>query len=393
MKLTLKFLTSAAAALILASVPALADVPADIQNNPNLAVINTLLENGVTGCRSEGRFRPDADLTRGEAAEMAVNMADVNAAGAVSGNPTVTAAVQRAVDEGYVPVDWLWTMDRAVTRLEFADMLYAYLSRQPYFGGVCQYLPDAPYDVDPAPGCIVSWNAMSVYGDGRFHPEDTVSRGDACYSVCAMTDLPISDVRDSLPSYNLIPTPYVSQLYPVYAVVGCEGASLLMGLKAKGYCQDMGLREFLDNMPKHSSNPAKGYVGSPYRAGQYSLRTTIYPAPLAQYASQYGKVLDISGSSPGELQAEILSGNPVVAYATLYWEPARYRDYDIEGETVSLLRNNHVVLVNGYDRATGSYHISDPYNEYDTHSEYGYWIDGETFERIYNIRRHALVVE
>ncbi len=390
MKMKLKLLTAIVFALTLGTAAAAA--PADILNNPYVHSINTLLEQGVTHVRTEGRFRPDASLNYGEAAELIINTADLRAYGSVTGNATLLDAIRRASDAGYVPADWLNVPDRSITRGEFAAMLYTYLAVQPGFDNATYYLPDAPAD-NPGPGYVRAHGIMYEYADGLFHPGDYISRGEACSAVYAISGLPLSYVADSLPESVLIYTPYVSQLSPVYAVVGCEGASLLMGMKAKGYCTDMGLREFLDNMPKHSSNPAKGYVGSPYVAGQYDLRTTIYPAPLAAYASRYGKVLDISGSSPRELQAEILSGNPVVAYATLYWAPARYRDYNIEGQTQSLLCNNHVVLVNGYDRRNGKYHIADPYNEDDTDKEYSYWIDGATFERIYNIRRHAVVVE
>ena len=98
-------------------------------------------------------------------------------------------------------------------------------------------------------------------------------------------------------------------------------------------------------------------MGSPYTPSQ-TLRTTIYPNKLAEYGQQYGNVVDISGSSPAELQAEILAGHPVVAYVTLYWKKPYYRNFNIEGEIQSLLRNNHAVLVCGYDTLTNYYYIA-----------------------------------
>lgn len=191
--------------------------------------------------------------------------------------------------------------------------------------------------------------------------------------------------------------PYVSQLHPVYAPMGFEGASLLMGLKYKGYAKDVDLRTFLNDMPRHDSNPAKGYVGNPFSSGQEDKRTTIYPPKLAEYGRKYGRVRDISGATTERLIDQLYKGNPVVVYVTLFWRKPYYRDYNIEGQWQSLLRNNHVLLLDGYDPATGKYHVSDPYNHEkagaDRKKEFRYWVDKETFEDRYNVRQHALVIE
>lgn len=343
-------------------------LPADVQNNPEIHVINTLLQNGIVSPCPDGRFRPDHFITRAEAFAWIDKLL----------NRAEAAEAER-------PEEFL-------TRAELAAMLYEHMKTLPSFDNSTYWFPDVPTE-NLAIGYVRAKNVMFGRPDGGFHPYDCVTRAEFCNAAYAVSGLPIIYAPDNLPRKSQITVPYISQLSPVYAVVGCEGASLLMGLKAKGYAQNVGLREFLDNMPKHGSNPAKGYVGSPYKAGQYSLRTTIYPAPLAEYGQSYGSVTDISGSSPRELQAELLSGNPVVIYATMRWEEPRYRSYDIEGEQQLLLRNNHVVLADGYDRDTGMYHISDPYNDFDTSEEYRYWIDGAVFERIYNVRRHAVAIE
>ncbi len=343
-------------------------IPADIQNNPEIHVINTLLQNSIVSLCPDGRFRPDHFLTRAEAFEWMDKLL----------NRTETTEAERS--------------EEFITRAELAAVLYDHMKTLPSFDNTTYWFPDVPAE-NLAVGYVRSKNVMFGRPDGGFHPDDYVTRAEFCNAAYAVSNLHIIYASDNLPRKSQITGPYVSQLSPVYAVVGCEGASLLMGLKAKGYAQNVGLREFLDNMPKHGSNPAKGYVGSPYKARQYSLRTTIYPAPLAEYGKSYGSVTDISGSSPRELQAELLCGNPVVIYATMRWEEPRYRSYDIEGEQQLLLRNNHVVLADGYDRDTGMYHISDPYNDFDTSEEYRYWIDGAVFEKIYNVRRHAVAIE
>lgn len=44
---------------------------------------------------------------------------------------------------------------------------------------------------------------------------------------------PVEPAAPALPDRRVIDTPYISQVTPVYAPVGCEPTSLLMGLKAK----------------------------------------------------------------------------------------------------------------------------------------------------------------
>jgi uncharacterized protein YvpB len=58
-----------------------------------------------------------------------------------------------------------------------------------------------------------------------------------------------------------------------------------------------------------------------------------------------------------------------------------------------MLSNNHVVLACGYDMERNIYYISDPYNLKNPKKDLKYWINGDTFDRIYNERRHAVVVE
>ncbi|HHX67469.1 MAG TPA: SH3 domain-containing protein [Gallicola sp.] len=169
--------------------------------------------------------------------------------------------------------------------------------------------------------------------------------------------------------------PYISQLKPVYAPNGCEPTSLLMGLQGKGYT-DTGLRAFLDNMPKHSSNPQKGYVGIPYNSVSDKFQT-IDPEPLANYGKKYGNVVNIQGATINDIIREIQNGNTVVAYVTLFW-------------------NNHVVLITGYDPKADSFYIADPYNHEkagaNRNKSFYYWKNRSTVERLYNYRKFAVVI-
>ena len=188
--------------------------------------------------------------------------------------------------------------------------------------------------------------------------------------------------------------PYISQLKPVYAPNGCEPTSLLMGLQGKGYT-NIGLKEFLDKMPKTTSNPAKGYVGTPYNTVQH-LFQTIDPEPLAKYGQKYGNVVNIQGASKDDIIREIQNGNTVVAYVTLFWNQPYYRTLPIDGKNTSRIWNNHVLLITGYNPTNNSFYIADPYN----HEKAGanrskpfyYWKNANTVEKLYNIRKFAVVI-
>lgn len=197
-------------------------------------------------------------------------------------------------------------------------------------------------------------------------------------------------------SYRMPNVPYISQIDNIYAWVGCEAVSTLMGLQAKGYALNTPLKTFLDNLPRSASDPEKGFVGSPYVPDtSKKTRTTIYPAKLAEYANSYcgGDIVcqDFRGASVTDLQRELLAGNCVVAYMTLWWKAPFYRNYVIEGQVQSLVSNNHAVLVCGYDPDKG-YFISDPYNYYNQGQVHQYWENAQTFEKIWNERKVGMVL-
>lgn len=192
------------------------------------------------------------------------------------------------------------------------------------------------------------------------------------------------------------PVPYVSQLKPVYAPNGCEATSLLMGLKGKGYT-NLGLRDFLDNMPKTSSNPAKGYVGSPYGNENYRF-LTIDPEPLAKYGQRYGNVVNIQGAPIEDIIKEIQNGNTVVIYVTLHWAPAYYKTLPIDGVPTRRIFNNHVLLLTGYDPVKKAFYIADPYNHESDGANrskpFFYWKSQALVDKCYNYgnRRFAVAI-
>ncbi len=198
---------------------------------------------------------------------------------------------------------------------------------------------------------------------------------------------------NEISGYSVIDVPYISQLYPHRAVVGCEPAALLMGLKYKGVATDVSLENFLAAMPKTSTDPAKGFAGSPYTPSE-KIRTTIYPKPLSDYANTYmdGITRDISGCELDTIKMELLNGNPVLIYATMWWNKPYYRQFNIEGEKQWLLRNNHAVLLTGYDSENQKFYVADPYNKSAPKKSYFYWINESKLKPIYDERKWAIAV-
>lgn len=92
-------------------------------------------------------------------------------------------------------------------------------------------------------------------------------------------------------------------------------------------------------------------------------------------------VQNISGSSVDGLLNEVKNNNPVVAWVTINFQPARWGQWFF-GLAVN---NNHAVTLDGYNRSSNQVHVSDPISG-------TYWMDRGTFENIYKAKRYAVVV-
>ena len=401
------------AAMLSAAIAVQAAAPYDIQRYWAADAINTFIEYGVINYGENDRFRPEDDITRAEAAQIFMDFIRVMGADGLLGTDKTDSVYVELWDvpedrQDYDAVcycvrnDMIRTVDGVrfkpdefLTREDFAHMLNSYTSvKWPYWTAENWYI-----DVQGSYACLeieklCTAGVLSGYDDGTYRPYDWVSRTDFICALYSITEgWEKKPVEVTLPQSNIIDVPYISQVYPVYAPVGCEPTSLLMALKAKGYAADVDLRTFLDELPKTGSNPAKGFVGSPYVADKTKkTRTTIYPAPLAEYGRRYGDCEDFSDKSVNLIQAELLHGNPVVVYVTLWWEKPYYRWYNIEGEMQYLLSNNHALLLCGYDSVNNSYYVADPYNVNNRYSEYKYWQSGDLVNSLYYERCDAVVV-
>lgn len=191
-------------------------------------------------------------------------------------------------------------------------------------------------------------------------------------------------------SEKVLTVPYISQYAPVYAPMGCEGASLLMALQYKGYT-GVGLKAFLDQMPLTERNPYLGFASTPYQVitGNPPIFQSIFPVPLTAYGQRYSaNVFNISGYDTSQLKAEIDKGNPVTVYVTTpYFAEPTWKVFDMgEAGNVSTVSNMHIMVLTGYN-SDGEYHMTDP-----AASRNRYWVSGAKFEAAYNALKWAVVV-
>ncbi|MGM0241273.1 C39 family peptidase [Enterococcus sp. AZ103] len=188
---------------------------------------------------------------------------------------------------------------------------------------------------------------------------------------------------DEIPvaSYVLLNSPFIDQRKAGYPM-GCEAASLLEALQTKGYARSYNLGNFIKEMPMSpNNNPNNGFSGKPDNvvSGVYH---SIYAKPLADWGMRYGNVSDITGSSVENLKDQLRTGNPVVVYVTLNFASPQYGNYWFG----SAINNAHIVTLDGFNESNQTYHVSDP-------NKGQYWVNAQSFEASYNLRKSAVVIK
>ena len=177
-------------------------------------------------------------------------------------------------------------------------------------------------------------------------------------------------------AWTILEVPYISQ-NKNNVLNGCEVASLLMGLQYKGYLKNMSLATYAENVPK-SSDPFSGFTYDIYGIQPNNVPHWIAPEPLAQYgrsSSSNNGVIDGTGRSLDELDAQIKAGNPVVIYLTAGLKaPKEF----VEGAP----KNIHVLLLTGYNSITGEQIITDPWTHDDGRTKWN--VSKRLVESIYN---------
>ena len=197
---------------------------------------------------------------------------------------------------------------------------------------------------------------------------------------------PSTAVQSSTVTINV---PYVSQLTPTYAPMGCEGASLLMALKYKGYTKES-LKSLLDKMPKTTNNPYIAFASTPYKVVN-GVFQSIFPKPLTAFGQRYNsKVANATGYTTTQLKQELDKGNPVVVYVTVNFAKPVWAKYNMgSAGHVNIVDNMHVMTLIGYNKNTGSYYVADP-DSYRSNNKY--WVSKSVFETSYNALKYAVVV-
>ena len=177
-------------------------------------------------------------------------------------------------------------------------------------------------------------------------------------------------------AWTILEVPYISQ-NGNNVLNGCEVDSLLMGLKYKGYLKDMDLVTYAENVPK-STDPFSGFTYDIYGIQPNNVPHWIAPEPLAQYgrtSSGNNGVVDGTGRSLDELDAQIKAGNPVVIYLTAGLKaPKEF----VEGAP----KNLHVLLLTGYNSITGEQIITDPWTYSNGKTKWN--VSKKQVESIYN---------
>ncbi len=241
-------------------------------------------------------------------------------------------------------------------------------------------------------GVGTSYGILATIPSGTTVPVSGTSGGWYQVSYNGKTGWASGSYLQPVTSYSekILELPYINQYAPVYAPMGCEGASLLMALQFKG-STGVSLKEFLEKMPKTERNPFAGFASTPFAVvkGTPEIFQSIFPEALTSYGRTYGaSVTDISGYSTDQLKAEIDKGNPVVVYVTTRdYEAPIWKVYDMgEAGMVNIVDNMHVMVLTGYN-SDGSYHVTDPAS-----SRNRYWVTKAKFEASYNALKWAVVV-
>ena len=186
-------------------------------------------------------------------------------------------------------------------------------------------------------------------------------------------------------SWIKLNVPYISQ-NKNNVLNGCEAASLLMALQYKGYLTDTTLYDYATNMPK-SDNPYEGFTHDIYAAEPYTVAHWIAPEPLAKYGRESSgnqNIINGTGKSINELDAELDNGNPVVIYLTGKFRNPRDWSEDAPA-------NLHVLLLVGYNQITGQHIIIDPWTHDDGRTSWT--VSKAQLETIYNAvgKRNVIV--
>ena len=196
---------------------------------------------------------------------------------------------------------------------------------------------------------------------------------------------PITLAHIKIPTYNQAVTGYI---------LGCEGVSLYMALRGLGYLDEsVSIDKFMSTMPK-GDTPFEGYMGNPkigHNGENKGKRTTIYPEPLSKWASEYAHSKDLTGATIDDLKKELDQGHVILAFVTSGWNNPIWKHYSWSLTEKGEIENNHCLTIVGY-RSNGDFLVNDCHDGRKDGRQGEYWISGEKFAKIYNLRHYAVSV-
>ena len=144
---------------------------------------------------------------------------------------------------------------------------------------------------------------------------------------------------------------------------GCESVALTIALNSLG-C-DLQKTEIADNYLEYGDNLAYQYAGDPHTESGAG----VFAGGIVNAAEKYikEKNLDIaaintSGTSLSDLCKVVAAGYPVVIWGTMYMSDPLItsQSYEYDGYTYTWYRNEHCMILAGYDQDAGTVVISDP---------------------------------
>jgi len=195
---------------------------------------------------------------------------------------------------------------------------------------------------------------------------------------------PVTLAHIKIPTYNQAVTGYI---------LGCEGVSLFMALKGLGYIPNYNIHDFMKTMPK-GKTPFDGYMGNPkigHVGENQGKRTTIYPEPLANWASKYATGKDLTGATIEDLKRELDEGHVILVYVTSGWNKPIWKKYSWSINPKGEIENNHCLTIVGY-RSNGDILVNDCHDGRVDGRQGEYWVKADKFAEIYNLRNYAVSV-
>ena len=192
---------------------------------------------------------------------------------------------------------------------------------------------------------------------------------------------------------------------------GCAGATLLTAFHMRGFLTGMTYPQFMGTMlyapiersnDRFRANPNNGYHGDPTAHRGYigtgtGYGNAIYPHGIVKWVNKLKKegykinceVTDISGCDVNRLIEEVRKGNTPLVQVTWHYQPKtpikEWWGYYVMG--------HHFNTLIGYDYKNDRFKVADPDWPDDSNKDKTRWIDGNTFRKIYNIQKHAVLVK